>query len=88
MRSKFLPEFRLSCSLGSVKPSGGFSVNALGYMKKEFLQECREFLWCPRGNMRTLDANERMGNEDGGRNHHADSCSLLRFLFKVRSKSV
>lgn len=32
-------------------------------MKKEFHQECWEFLWCPKGNMRTLEADERKSGE-------------------------
>lgn len=50
-------------------------------MKKEFHQECWEFFWCPKGNMRTLEADERDGKWESQK-HHANSCNFLHFLFK------
>lgn len=75
MRTKFLLDFRFSFPLCSVKTSSGFSVNAFGYMKKEFHQECWEFLWCPKGNMRTLEADER---EESG--EAITSCQFVQLV--------
>lgn len=83
MRTNFLPDFRFSFSLCSVKPSDGFSVNAFGNMKKEFHQECWEFLWCPKGNMRTLEADER---EEKWGSYNIMPISAIYFIFfsKIR----
>lgn len=58
-KKMFLPDLRFFFYLCSAKPGGGFSVNAFSYMKREFHQKCWEFLWCPKGNMRNLEADER-----------------------------
>lgn len=81
MSCRFLPGLRFSSYLCSVKLGGGFPFDASGNMKKEFYQECWEFLWCPKGNTRALEADERGERDSGAQNNPANSCNLISCSF-------